>query len=699
MPTSIDRDPDYPRPDFDRSERWMPLDGRWDFAPDPAASSDVSTAFAGEVESIAVPGPWETSADGGRHDWLEVGWYRRRLTVPAGWTGERIVLHFGAVFHQCDIWVDGRHVGTHTGGYLPFSVDVTEETSAGEATLVVRVVSPKDKRDIPHGKQRSLPYDDYNGCSFTPTSGIWQSVWLEPRPATYIEQIALTPASTLDGVEVVVTVGGRSPETARISARLVDGGLRVGVTADGGRGALTLPIAEPRLWSPSDPHLYEVEVVVESTDGTDRARSYTGLRTIEARGRALFLNGERIYLRGVLDQGYWPGTGLTAPGDAALRHDLELARDAGFTLVRKHLKAEDPRWLFHADVMGMLVWSEPACPGRYSPAGAAAFEAELTGLIERDRNHPSIVIWSAYNEEWGLDWDLEGDPDRRAAAARAYRLIRETDPTRLAIDNSGWTHVETDLLDWHYYNENPHGFRHAIEGFLDGDRPDFEVFHTAEYPIPKSLGASGFERTDQPIINSEYGGGWNSLERAWHSRWQTQFLRLQEDNQGYVYTELYDIEHETVGVYAFDRSSKDEGGFAQRDAHADTVLIPVVAPIAVGADLIVAGGTTIAIPVVVSHHGSTTIEGSLTWSFGAATGAIPATAAPFRIDGPHLVELALPEGYEAGTLTLALDADGTTVARTFVDLREHEPATHLPPDPHWRAQPVRPERSYRYDTH
>ncbi len=185
-----------------------------------------------------------------------------------------------------------------------------------------------------------------------------------------------------------------------------------------------LPLADPRLWSPEEPNLYRVEARLASGDGEDRVATYGGLRRIEVDGERLLLNGEQLYVRGVLDQGYWADSGLAAPSEQALRRDLELAREAGFNLVRKHIKLEDPRWLHLADRMGMLVWAEPPCTSRWSEAGAAAFEAQLEPMVRRDGNHPSVVIWGLYNEEWGLDWDVAGDPAKQEAVRRAYRRLR-----------------------------------------------------------------------------------------------------------------------------------------------------------------------------------------------------------------------------------------------------------------------------------
>lgn len=679
----------YPRPDFDRSERWVSLDGTWEFLPDPAGDLSIgSLADAPLPDRMTVPGPWEEgSVAAKRHDWLEVAWYRREFVVPTDWSSDRVVLKFGAVFYSCEVWLNGDRLGSHEGGYLPFEFDITDVLTSEPAVLVVRVHSPRNKLDIPHGKHRSMPVDDYNGCAFTPASGIWQSVWVEPRPATHLTAVDLIPTGELDGFRVRVRVSGPSADGAIVGVQL-EGKPVVPAVVVEGAAETTIRVDEPRLWAPGNPQLYRAVVTVEADGAIDRVTTWSGLRRIEARDRALFLNGQQIYLRGVLDQGYWPGSGLTAPSEDALIEDLELAAAAGFNLVRKHLKAEDPRWLHHADRLGMLVWSEPACLGRFSHEGVARFEAELSGLIERDRNHPSIVIWCAYNEEWGLDWDLGAVEERREAAERAYCLIKDLDPTRVAIENSGWSHVLTDVLDYHYYNQDPHAFHHRVNELLTGGDPAFETWHSPAFPVRKTIALDGFVRDGQPILNSEYGGGWNSVDRAWHARWQTQFLRAQQDNQGYVYTELYDVENEIVGVYTAGRRSKDQGGVDLHAVHAETVLCPLIEPLTAGTDLVARGGAELTIPVVISHHGHNPLTGQLRWQGATSSGAVEITAVPFLLGEPVHLELRLPVGYGRDRFVLSVQVGEDVIARTVIDVADAPPPSNLPEDTPWRPSVV-----------
>ncbi|GAA1610929.1 MULTISPECIES: glycoside hydrolase family 2 protein [Kribbella] len=629
--------PEYPRPHFDRSSRWLNLNGEWDFAREP----DRFT------ETITVPFPWEHPDSGVVAHWLPTAWYRRRIERPADWAGERTILHFGAVHHQATVWVNGALAVAHTGGYLPFEADITDLLDNGAGELVVRVDAPVDKRFIPHGKQRSLPADDYDGCAFTPSSGIWQTVWLEPRPSEHISKLELRPTETLDGIEVTMT--GPSPVHLEIPGVVVR-------EYDEWPGTVTLPIAEPQLWTVDNPHVYDVIVIA----GADTVRGYTGLRKVEWHGNNLVLNGVPTYVRGVLDQGFWPTGGHAAPSDEALRRDLELARAAGFNLVRKHIKLEDPRWLYWADRLGMLVWAEPPSTGRFTAEAVAAFEEVAAGMVARDGNHPSIVIWGGYNEEWGLDWDVPGDPAKQDAVRRIYRLLKAADPSRPIVDNSGWAHVETDLVDWHYYDENVGSWAAIVDRLINTADGRFPVRLGPEFVAEKAIAAPGFDGTDKIQLNGEYGGGSTSVERGWHLRWQTQELRRHPRNAGYIYTELYDIEHETVGIYTYDRRTKDLGGVVPSDVHAETVLIVDLVPEAPGRDLVLAADS-MSIAVRVSHHGAEPLLGTLHWSSGSAT----VDAKPFTVSDPTEITVTQP-----GRLYVWLtDPSGTTVARTFVDVR------------------------------
>jgi len=663
--------PEYPRPDRDRSERWMSLNGVWRFDAD------------GAQDRILVPFAWESEASGIGRTWLESAVYAREVTVPAEWDGARIVLCFGAVHHRAVVAVNGRIVGEHVGGYEYFELDLTDALDgAHEAELTVEVTAPADKRDIPHGKQRSIPRDDYDGVSFTPTSGIWQSVWLEARGRTYAESVAVR-GDSLTGFDVTASLSGDVPAGTEVVVEVIGTGDRVSARSDAaGAVRVRLDLASARLWSPADPHLYRLRVSVPASEDTVIVTS--GLRRFEARGEELWLNDERIYLRGVLDQGYWPDTGLTAPSAGELLHDLDLAAELGYNLVRKHLKFEEPIWLHEADRRGMLVWAEPACPSRFSPAAAEAFARQLDGMVERDGNHPSIVIWGLYNEEWGLDWDIPDSPARAAAAREVYDRMRALDDTRLIVENSGWSHVRTDLVDWHYYEPDLGTWAEAVADLASGARETFPVRLGPGFVVDKSLyGDDGFPRTGIPLVNSEYGEGFTSLERMWHLRWETQELRRNDRFAGYVYTEFADVEHEAAGLLTTDRRRKDGAGCEPSDVNAETVLIVDLVPRAAGADIEPPAADR-TIGVRVSHHGREPLTGAVVarWlPYGAPLPAeVPAsgegsetvTAQPFRVS--DAVSVRVPARTVPGRLALWLvDEQGAVRARTHLDAAPVEP--------------------------
>ncbi len=681
----------YPRPDFDRSARWLDLSGTWEFARGAGSSTGSNTAPpAADAyrESIAVPFPWESAASGVAAAWLERAWYRRTVDVPSSWAGERVILKFGGVHHRARVFVNGTLAGEHAG-VGPFECDVTDalETVVGggrRATLVVGVAAPPDKRPIAHGKQRGIPAADYDSCSFQPSSGIWQPAWLEPRPATFLRQVATVPAEGLDGFAVAIRVAGPAAAGTRLTVTL-GGTEATAVAAADGTASLTLPVPAPRLWSPEDPHLYRIRARADSPDGTDEVTCTAGLRRIEVSGDELRLNGSRLYLRGVLDQGYWPGSGLSAPSPEALRKDLALARAAGYNLVRKHLKLEDPRWLHFADQAGMLVWAEPPSTSRFSPESVAAFRQGLASLVERDANHPCIVVWGCFNEEWGLDWRVDDDPARQRAVAQAVDLVRGLDDSRPVVDNSGWTHVGGDLIDWHYYEADLERWAKNVDALMTDPAAEIPVaLHPDRVTMKPLLAGPDPDRAKLaglPNLNSEYGMGFTSVERGWYLKWQTQELRRRDRLAGYVYTELYDIEHEMAGLFAADRSDKDLLNISPAEVNAETVLVVDVLPVRPGVDLEVTG-PEVRVPVRCSHHGQAPVRGTLHWAWqphlaaasdpvGAEApggGPLPLSAEPFVLSEPARVTAELPPGWTAGRLRLWLRGETAVLAATSLDV-------------------------------
>ncbi|MCC7075571.1 MAG: hypothetical protein IT198_00450 [Acidimicrobiia bacterium] len=444
MSTAVPR-PEHPRPDR-RRDRWVKLNGPWDFS---FGRSDFDL-------EIVVPFAYQSAAGGIATDAKhEVLWYRRTFETPRLAPGEHVLIHFGAVDFAAEVWVNDVPVGAHRGGHTPFTCDVTTALVTGSNSIVVRAVD-EFRADQIRGKQTAtFPHLVH----YTPTSGIWQPVWLEVVGERWIRDIHVTARA--DGY-----LGVR----ADVSEHAAGDTLRVHL-ARSGEDLVTLESdsrveleglcdqASLQVWSPSSPALYDLEVELVDRDGTvlDTVRSYAGFRTLETAGGRWLLNGDDFYQRLVLDQGYWPGGLLTPPTDDAMRADIEFVRRAGFDGVRKHQKIEDPRWLYWADALGVVVWEEMPSPfwlGMVRGDLEADLRTEWAEAVRRDRNHPCVVCWVPFNESWGIQ-GVHDSTDLQALVRSVVDATRALDATRPVCDNSGWCHVSTDVVDVHDYEPDP----------------------------------------------------------------------------------------------------------------------------------------------------------------------------------------------------------------------------------------------------
>jgi hypothetical protein len=431
---------DHPRPDR-RRERWVGLDGTWEFSFDePTFDTTIVVPFVPQCVRSTV-------AETARHDVL---WYRRRFSPPGHGPGERVLVHFGAVDFAATVWVDGTEVGRHRGGHTSFTCDVTDALDPGADDHELRVqVLDEYRPDQLRGKQTmTFPFFVH----YTASSGIWQSVWCEVTGPSRIDTYRLT--ADADGtVSLDVDVVGEQFATVRMVIGESD------LVLEGAAGSeLRGRLVGARTWSPADPALYDLRVDLLDAHGTalDTVYGHVGFRTVAIEGARWLLNGEPFHQRLLLDQGYWPDSLLTPPSTDALIADLTFVRDAGFDGVRKHQKIEDPRFLWHADRLGLVVWEELP-----SPFWLAHLEgdlehdatAEWTEAIRRDRNHPSVIAWVPLNESWGVQ-DLHRVPARVDTVRRLVAVTRALDPTRPVIDNSGWGHVDTDVVDVHDYDQD-----------------------------------------------------------------------------------------------------------------------------------------------------------------------------------------------------------------------------------------------------
>ena len=453
--------PEYPRPQMVRSN-WLNLNGLWQYQPgDSSDTTPVGQTLSGE---ILVPFPVE-SAISGVMEYHNRLWYRRQFEIPALWTGQRILLHFGAVDWEAQVYVNGQSAGIHKGGYDAFSYDITPYLNpTGPQELIVRVFDPTDTQSIARGKQVLNP----GGIMYTPCTGIWQTVWLEPVPQVSIEKLKLTPVVDSGSLKVTATVLGAAANLT-VQATAYDNGTAVGTVTGPVGQELTLVLSStPKLWSPTNPFLYDLEVVLKQNDTPlDTVDSYFGMRKVQLQTidgiRRMTLNDAFIFEIGPLDQGYWPDGVYTAPTDEALKWDLDMIKAFGFNMVRKHVKVEPARWYYWADKLGLLVWQDmPSMQGSSSAADRTQFESEMQKMVENLHNSPSIILWVVFNEGWG-QYDT----------VRLTNWVMNMDPSRLVSCASGWTDYDAGhVIDWHSYpapgSPTPTATRAAVCGEYGG---------------------------------------------------------------------------------------------------------------------------------------------------------------------------------------------------------------------------------------
>ncbi len=534
---------DYPRPRIRRS-RWVNLNGWWEFGSGEEARFD---------RRILVPFAPQAALSGiGERAPGDVVWYRRRFAAPAA---ERLLLHFGAIDYWATIWVNGVEVARHQGGHTPFTADLTGVAAGPDNVLVVRARDPLTDRTIPRGKQYWGPHSE--SIFYTPTTGIWQTVWLEPLPAEHIQAVRVWPDLDSEAVELEIAAAARAASRVEVAASL--DGREVGRWA-GPPGRIRLSLTDVQPWSPESPRLYDLDIRLLGAHGrvTDHVTSYFGLRKVETRHGQFLLNGRPYVQRLVLDQGYFPGGLLTAATDDDLRRDIELAKALGFNGARKHQKIEDPRWLYWADVLGLLVWAE--MPNAHEPSAEAESRLadEWSEAVRRDRDHPCVVAWVPVNESFGI-WQPSDPAAQAAFQVRLHRLTRRLDQTRPVVSNDGWKHAITDLCTLHDYSpaEDMRRRYRSLESTLSaGGRS------RAPY-------LSGFAYRGEPILVSEFGGvaqretgGWGystvSGSRDFLETYGAMIDALMDYGpvQGFCYTQLTDVEQERNGLLTFEREPK-----------------------------------------------------------------------------------------------------------------------------------------------
>ena len=564
---------DHPRPQL-RRPFWFPLDGDWDFAFDLEGRWQHPSEVSFD-RRIVVPFAPETPASGiGFTEYLPCCWYRRTFVAPGLAPSARLLLRFGAVDYRATVWVNGRYAGQHAGGYTPFAFDVTDALDPeGPQVVAVRVEDDPTDLSKPRGKQdwQREPHSIW----YARTTGIWQTVWLEPVPRCHIGELRWT--SNLERWEIALEaqLQGTGGERLFLRVQLTAGEQLLAqdtYSVVSGEVLRRIALSDPGiddsrndlLWNPNSPTLIDASLELLDEDGrcVDAVLSYTALRAVTTQGDRVLLNGRPFYMRLVLDQGYWPDTGQTARDTGALRKDVLLAKAMGFNGVRKHQKIEDPRYLFWADHLGLLVWEEMPSAYRFTRDSIERVTREWIDVMHRDASHPCIVAWVPFNESWGVP-NLPDSPAERHYVRALYHLTKTLDPTRLVVGNDGWEAVATDLVGVHDYDPDP--ARVARRYGLDDGLP--RLFRR-ERPAGRLI-VLDRDTEQAPMVLSEFGGtalagthtwGYATAESA--AEFEARYAALLEavrsvgNFAGFCYTQFADTYQEANGLLYADRTPK-----------------------------------------------------------------------------------------------------------------------------------------------
>lgn len=554
---------EYPRPNF-RRDNWLCLNGEWDFS-------------IGEKtldRKIMVPYACETALSGiedkGFHKTV---WYRRKFTLPGEMGGKRILLHFGAVDYQCDVWVNGQYIRSHTGGQTSFEADITDAVDqTDDNTIELKAEDDYRDMEMPRGKQ----FWELNSRSifYSRTTGIWQTVWLEAVDPLYLVSCHITPefdrravrfeyqlSETAKGIAFDISFQGTAAANLTVAPQSCKGSVTIGLDQT---GLQAWNFQEDLAWTPENPRLFDAKITVYGENGiTDCVDTYFGMRKVSIENGRFMLNNREYYQKLVLDQGYWEQSLLTAPGDEDFIKDIQLTKAMGFNGVRKHQKVEDPRYLYHADRLGLLVWGEIGAAYVYSREYAHRIYSEWMEAVERDYNHPCIVAWTPLNESWGVQ-EIKVDRPQQAHCNALMYMTKSIDSTRVVMDNDGWEHTCGDLLTIHDYSPSGEKLKKHFESM--------ESILTMT-PGGRSMFADGYDYRGQPILVTEFGGvkyaPESDLARSWgyceendlgaYTKKYAELTRAILDSpliQGYCYTQLTDVENEENGLLTYHRNVK-----------------------------------------------------------------------------------------------------------------------------------------------
>lgn len=569
---------EYPRPDFVRDD-FVCLNGEWDFAYDDNNEGISGRWYEDKKDTfdkkIIVPYTYLCELSGiNDQDFHDIVWYRKKVSFKKKYAAGRLLLHFGAIDHTADIWIDSTPVCHHEGGNTPITIDVTDAVSEGEEHFVtVRAFDDSFDFQMTRGKQ--FWERKSQGIFYTRTVGIWQSVWLEEVPPVYLSSVKVTPDLDERMIEIEMFLEGAREAKVLVDISLKGRSLLTDeVVVKNGRAkvkywldaAITLDWhhQESWTWSPENPVLFDVEYAAKDISGegpVDKVKGYFAFRKINVHKGRILLNNRPYYMKMLLDQGYFRKGLLTAPADEDLKKDIEYAKQMGFNGVRKHQKVEDPRYLYWADKLGFLVWGEGPSSYEYSQLAVERHTREWLEILRRDYNHPCIIAWVPLNESWGVHEILDRE-DEQAHSLALYYLIKSIDGTRLVISNDGWTHTKSDIISIHDYAGDR---KELADRYADLDN----IINL--FPGGHALFAKGYEYGGEPIMITEFGGisfckdgteGWgytaaeNDEDFLERYRNVVEPILESENVQGFVYTQLTDVEQEINGLMTYDREFK-----------------------------------------------------------------------------------------------------------------------------------------------
>lgn len=574
---------EYPRPQLVR-RKWMNLNGRWRFAYDDMDHGIKEKWYQDKTrydQMIEVPFVYQSGLSGiGEREFHDIVWYQRDFEVERT-ESQRVLLHFGAVDYEADIYINAQHVCHHVGGHTSFEADITDHLlPGGRQTVSVRVWDPGKDESIPGGKQ--FWEEKPRGIWYTGSTGIWQTVWLEVVERQHIHELYLTPLYDEGKIKAELEI------SALCGALSLDYEIsfRKEVIAAGRVEVLTKKVAfvadlfqehifrmnyhgESWAWTPETPNLFDLRLTLRGENGVlDEVSSYFGMRKIETKNGMVYLNNMPYYQKLVLDQGYWQEGLLTAPSDRDYEKDIRLAKEMGFNGCRKHQKTEDPRFLYWADMLGYIVWGECAAPVVFNRDSTERLMTEWKDIIRRDYNHPCIVTWVPVNESWGVP-NIAFDRQQQHFSQALYHYLHTLDTTRPVISNDGWAVTETDLVGLHNYAHGTKDERKKQEYFAEtlATRENLINRHSSPWPVF----AERFSYGGEPILLTEFGGiaydvsgkpGWGYTSVETDEEFLQEYRRIMEavyDSKalwGYCYTQFTDVEQEINGLLTYERKPK-----------------------------------------------------------------------------------------------------------------------------------------------